>query len=133
MMRNGQSATFQLLFQQFLLGTSVPRIIQSSFILIRISIEVSMYLKIISISGLNKIGKRICLTQLPQLCIQSIPFQTFRLQLPQPASAAAVSTNSCPSLLIPVIVSIECLIQNLDKLQYCITTIMQYHPSENTD
>ena len=31
-MRNGQSATFQLLFQQFLLGTSVPRIIQSSFL-----------------------------------------------------------------------------------------------------
>ena len=59
MMRNGQSATFQLLFQQFLLGTSVPRIIQSSFILIRISIEVSMYLKIISIS--DKVGKWICM------------------------------------------------------------------------
>ena len=65
MMRNGQSATFQLLFQKFLLGTSVPRIIQSSSL--RISIEISMYLKIISITGLHKVGKQIFLTQPPLL------------------------------------------------------------------
>ena len=64
MMRNGQSATFQLLFQQFLLGTSVPRVMQSSPL--RISIEIPMYLKIISITGLHKVGKK-CLTQPPPL------------------------------------------------------------------
>ena len=62
-------------------------------ILIRISIEISMYLKIISISSLNKVGKRICLTQPPPLihaclCLQLVP-------VPKPSRN--LHNSPCPS------------------------------------